>query len=62
MKIIFEVTTRPQSFDLEDDIGNLLQDDGVKWDLEQEVQRILTEWTQRDRYRYKIVARIVADI
>lgn len=34
MKLIFEVYTRPESFELEDGILNTLNDDGLRNDLE----------------------------
>lgn len=34
MKLIFEVYTRPESFELEDGILNSLNDDGLREDLE----------------------------
>jgi len=51
MKITFEIYTRPQSFDADDEIENALEDEGLFGDLayamEREIQKLM-HW--RDIY------------
>jgi len=44
MNITFKIRIYPESSDIEDELFNLMQDDGIKETIEASISRIIYDW------------------
>ena len=54
MKIVFEVSTSPESLELEDGISNLLEDNGVAEEVERALEEILERYLGQQGFTVKV--------